>query len=119
MPDPPRKLPRSRRLQSHELSPELPQTPDAVFIANNLMTVGALECLAQQSVRVPEGIGIVGFDVVSWADLVRPSLTTVVQPTYELGCAVCWSIASLPPSRAPSLVTLPTELRDSSLPRSG
>jgi len=95
--------------------------PDAVFVANNLMAVGALECLAAEGMRVPEDIGIVCFDVIPWADLVRPSLTTVVQPTYELGRTAALLLLDRisSPTRAPSLVTLPTELRvrDSSVPR--
>jgi LacI family transcriptional regulator len=59
--------------------------PDAVFVANNLMTVGALECLIHHGVGVPREVGIVGFDEIPWADLVRPSLSTVAQPTYEMG----------------------------------
>jgi LacI family transcriptional regulator len=59
--------------------------PDAVFVTNNLMTVGALECLADRGLAVPRDIGIVGFDDIPWAHLVRPTLTTVVQPTYEIG----------------------------------
>jgi LacI family transcriptional regulator len=61
------------------------ERPDAVFVANNLMTVGALECLVEHRVRVPHDIGVVGFDEIPWADLVRPSLSTVAQPTYEMG----------------------------------
>ncbi len=60
-------------------------TPDAVFVANNLMTIGALECLVHHGIEVPREIGIVGFDEIPWADLVRPSLSTVAQPTYEMG----------------------------------
>lgn len=59
--------------------------PDAVFVANNLMTVGALECLIHHGIGVPREVGIVGFDEIPWADLVRPSLSTVAQPAYEMG----------------------------------
>ncbi|WP_199537240.1 substrate-binding domain-containing protein, partial [Spongiactinospora gelatinilytica] len=59
--------------------------PDAVFAANNLMTVGALECLVDRGRSVPDEVGVVGFDDIPWARLARPSLTTVGQPTYEMG----------------------------------
>ncbi len=59
--------------------------PDAVFVANNLMTIGALECLIHHGIEVPREVGVVGFDEIPWADLVRPSLSTVAQPTYEMG----------------------------------
>jgi hypothetical protein len=42
---------------------------DAVFVANDLMTVGALECLIQHDVQVPREIGVVGFDEIPWASL--------------------------------------------------
>lgn len=62
-----------------------PERPDAVFVANNLMTLGALEAIAEAGLRVPDDIAVVGFDDVAWAALLRPSLTTIAQPTYEVG----------------------------------
>lgn len=86
--------------------------PDAVFSANNLMTLGALECLRDSRVGVPGELGVVGFDDVPWAGLVRPSLTTVAQPTYALGRAAAELLAEriTTPDRPPSTVTLPTTL---------
>ncbi len=63
----------------------LPEPPDAVFVANNLMTLGALEAIGAAGLQIPSDIGIVGFDDMSWAPLLRPSLTTVGQPTYDVG----------------------------------
>ncbi|MGV9309342.1 LacI family DNA-binding transcriptional regulator [Nonomuraea sp. NPDC003727] len=86
--------------------------PDAVFAANNLMTVGAVECLVDQGVRIPEEVGVVGFDNIPWAHLVRPSLTTVGQPTYELGRTAALLLAEriAEPSRPAGSVTLHTQL---------
>ncbi|MBA0052578.1 LacI family transcriptional regulator [Streptomyces sp. AJS327] len=64
----------------------LPVPPDAVFVANNLMTVGALRALREAGVEPPE-FGILSFGDVPWASLVRPPLTTVHLPAYELGVA--------------------------------
>ena len=61
------------------------EPPDALFVANSLMTMGALEWLRTAGVPVPERVGLVGFDDLPWAALVNPRLTTVAQPTYELG----------------------------------
>lgn len=58
--------------------------PDAAFVANNLMTVGALEALREAG-RTPPGFGVLSFGGVPWAALVRPSLSTVELPSYELG----------------------------------
>ncbi|MBV1854856.1 LacI family DNA-binding transcriptional regulator [Catellatospora tritici] len=87
--------------------------PDAIFAANNLMTIGALECLADRGISVPDQMGVVGFDDIPWAHLVRPSLTTVAQPTYELGRTAALLLAEriAEPSRPPSTVTLRTELK--------
>ena len=61
------------------------EKPDAIFAANNLMTLGALRAFGELGVRVPEDVALVGFDDMPWADELCPSLTTVAQPTYELG----------------------------------
>ncbi len=86
--------------------------PDAVFVANNLMAVGALECLVARGVAVPDRMGIVGFDDIPWADLVRPALTTVGQPTYELGRAAAQLLAEriADPEKQAATVVLNTEL---------
>ena len=62
-----------------------PQPPSAVFAANNLMTLGALRALRELNVRVPEDIALIGFDDMPWASELCPPLTTISQPTYELG----------------------------------
>lgn len=61
--------------------------PDAIFVANNRMTTGALLALREMGVRVPDEMSLVGFDDLPWADLVTPTITTVRQPSYELGRA--------------------------------
>jgi LacI family transcriptional regulator len=61
------------------------ERPDALFIANGLMTMGALQCLADEGVQTPDEIGIVGFDDPPWARLMRPAVSAVAQPTYEIG----------------------------------
>jgi LacI family transcriptional regulator len=58
--------------------------PDGLFVTNNLMTVGALDALAEAGLRYPEDLLLVGFDDMSWAGL-APPLTLVEQPTYDIG----------------------------------
>ncbi|MFF4763994.1 LacI family DNA-binding transcriptional regulator [Streptomyces sp. NPDC001292] len=62
----------------------LPEPPDAVFVTNNLMTIGVLNALDEVG-RTPPGVGVLSFGDVPWASLVRPSLTAVELPSYELG----------------------------------
>lgn len=62
-----------------------PNPPDALFVANNLMTLGALRALRELQLRVPEDIALVGFDDMPWSGELYSPLTAVSQPTYELG----------------------------------
>lgn len=62
-----------------------PKPPDAIFVANNLMTLGAVEALRDEGVGIPMDVAIVGFDDEPWAQFSMPSITVVAQPTYELG----------------------------------
>jgi LacI family transcriptional regulator len=97
---------------------DLPEPPDAVFVANNLMAVGALDCLRARGITVPDRIGVVGFDDLPWPGLVRPALTTVSQPTYELGRVAAQLLSERieDRDREPATVVLKTELhvRDTS-----
>lgn len=90
----------------------LPVRPDAVFVANNLMTVGALACLTDHGIGIPDGMGVVGFDDIPWAQLIRPTLSVVKQPTYEVGQTAGHLLIQriAQPSRPPSTVILPTSL---------
>ena len=64
---------------------ELRVSPEAIFVANNLMTLGALGAIEEAGRTIPAQVALVGFDDMPWARLVRPPLTTIAQPTYELG----------------------------------
>jgi len=64
---------------------DLPKPPQAVLVGNNLMTLGALEAAHKRRVRIPEDLGIVGFDDMPWAASLRPALTVIAQPIEELG----------------------------------
>ena len=59
--------------------------PRAVFICNNLLSLGALMGLQDMNLRCPEDIAIVGFDDHPWAQVSNPPLTVVRQPTYRIG----------------------------------
>ena len=61
--------------------------PDAVFIANYLMTVGFMEALRQYRLRCPEDVALVTCDDYPWMDSFAPRLTTIDLPKRELGAA--------------------------------
>jgi LacI family transcriptional regulator len=58
---------------------------DAVFAANDLIAIGAMEAIAQRGLDVPRDIAVVGYDDIRLASLVRPRLTTVRQSAQEMG----------------------------------
>lgn len=63
----------------------LPTPPTALFACNDLMALGAL-CAAQEAgVAVPAGLSVVGGDDLGMAAFTTPRLTTVAQPTYDMG----------------------------------
>ncbi len=61
------------------------QPPDGLLFSNNLMTVGGLRAIAEAGLAIPGDIAVVGFDDAIWATALRPPLTVVAQPTYEIG----------------------------------
>lgn len=63
----------------------LDQIPTAVFVANDLMAIGAYEAIFNNGMNIPEDISIIGHDDINMASIIRPKLTTVMQPKYEMG----------------------------------
>jgi DNA-binding LacI/PurR family transcriptional regulator len=65
-----------------------PRRPTALFIVNHPMTVGALRAIRDLGLRVPDDVSIVAFDDPTWAPFFDPPLSTLRQPTDQLGtCA--------------------------------
>jgi LacI family transcriptional regulator len=63
----------------------LPDPPTAIFCANDLMALGAMDAARDLDVDVPEDLALVGFDDIEAAAMVSPALTTVSNPAYEIG----------------------------------
>ena len=59
--------------------------PTAFFVMNGLMVIGALQAITEVGLCCPQDIALVGFDDFEWAAVMHPRLTTVRQPTYEIG----------------------------------
>ena len=59
--------------------------PTAVFCANDLMAIGAIDAARHAGVQIPGDIAIIGVDDIEAAGLVRPALTTVRIPAEEIG----------------------------------
>lgn len=95
----------------------LPQRPTAIFAANDLTAIGAMNALSDHDLSVPGDMSIVGFDDIAQARFTIPRLTTVRQPLEQMGrSAVALLLEQLRhPERPPRRITLTTDLivRDS------
>lgn len=61
-----------------------PDAPTAFFCSNGLTTRHALHALSQMGLSVPEAVALVGFDDFETADLLKPAVTVVRQPTTDM-----------------------------------
>jgi LacI family transcriptional regulator, repressor for deo operon, udp, cdd, tsx, nupC, and nupG len=59
---------------------------DALFAINDLMAIGAMAAIKEAGLRIPQDIALVGFDDISMASMCDPTLTTIAQPKYDMGC---------------------------------
>jgi signal transduction histidine kinase/DNA-binding LacI/PurR family transcriptional regulator len=69
-------------------------TVDAIVAANDLMAVGAMRALAERGIDVPRDVSVTGFDDTEDSRFTLPPLTTVRQPTHELGRLAIRLVAS-------------------------
>ncbi|MDP4145572.1 MAG: LacI family DNA-binding transcriptional regulator [Bacillota bacterium] len=58
---------------------------EAVFCASDEIAMGTINALRERDIRVPEDVEVVGFDNIYLASIYYPKLTTVEQPTYDMG----------------------------------
>jgi DNA-binding LacI/PurR family transcriptional regulator len=59
--------------------------PDAIFAVNDPTAIGAMKTLKKHGYRIPEDVALVGFTESKLAELIDPPLTSVAQPTFEIG----------------------------------
>ncbi|HAL61047.1 MAG TPA: LacI family transcriptional regulator [Chloroflexi bacterium] len=93
----------------------LSASPSAVFVASDMMAIGALKALRQAGWQVPQDIALVSFDDIPIASAIEPALTTVRQPIERMGSIAVEVLLSLvessPEEEAPvHRIVLPTEL---------
>jgi LacI family transcriptional regulator len=61
------------------------QGPTAIFAANNTLAERAWRVLRRRGLRLPQDVSLVAFDDVPWMAMVDPGITTVAQPTFDMG----------------------------------
>lgn len=90
----------------------------AIFAANDQMAYGVRLALYRRGLRVPDDVSLVGFDNLNGSAYAIPPLTTMRQPTMDMGRAAAQALLRLLDGQAPALPTLATELiiRESAAP---
>ncbi len=90
----------------------LPEPPDAIVAASDMMAVGAIVAIEEAELRVPEDIAVVGYDDSPFAAAMWPALTTIRQDALGLGMAAADSVLAMldNPDFPPPTVIFPTEL---------
>lgn len=58
---------------------------DAVFCASDEIAMGVINKLREKNIEVPKDVDVMGFDNIYTASIFYPKLTTVEQPTYDMG----------------------------------
>ena len=59
--------------------------PDAIFAVNDPVAVGAFQRIKEEGLKIPKDIAIVGFSNNKITSLIEPPMTTVSQPSFEMG----------------------------------
>lgn len=98
--------------------------PTAIFCYTDRMAMGAYEAIAEAKLSIPQDISVAGFDnQVNIADALRPPLTTVQLPHFEMGAwAATRLLEAIDPENSESLITIeqviacPLVIRDSVAP---
>jgi LacI family transcriptional regulator len=59
--------------------------PDAIFAVNDPVAIGAFQRIKEAKLRIPDDVAIMGFSNNKNTTLIDPPLTTVDQPSFEMG----------------------------------
>ena len=76
----------TRGLLGHE------HAPTAIFCANDEMAIACMHEIKAAGLDVPADISVIGFDDISYAEIVDPPLTTISQPASEIGERVMYRL---------------------------
>ncbi|MFG6115698.1 LacI family DNA-binding transcriptional regulator [Halobacillus sp. MO56] len=63
----------------------LEQPPNAILAGNDLALIEILKYVKNNGLKIPSDLAVIGIDDVSFASFYTPTLTTVAQPTFEMG----------------------------------
>ncbi len=57
----------------------------AVFGANDLIALGAINAIQEKGLKVPDDVSVIGCDDISFAQMSNPKLSSIMVPAYEIG----------------------------------
>jgi DNA-binding LacI/PurR family transcriptional regulator len=84
---------------------------DGLFAASAQMASGALSVLRSRGIRVPDELGVVAFDDDYFSQSAEPPLTTVAQPTVEVGARMAEVLMQMiDGAEVPGATLLPTRI---------
>ncbi|WP_027084187.1 catabolite control protein A [Cohnella panacarvi] len=90
----------------------LSDCPTAIFAATDEMAIGAIHCIQDSGLSVPNDVSVISVDNSRISSMVRPLLTTVAQPMYDIGAVSMRLLTKLMKKETveTAKVTLPHEL---------
>ncbi len=94
--------------------------PTAIMTGNDRMALGAMAAVRERGLTVGTDVAVAGFDNIPSAEHVYPGLTTMHQPTYEIGERLAdkllGTIAGTPPEQTATILTADLIVRGSTVP---
>lgn len=90
----------------------LDQEPDAVVAMSDGLAWSVMQRAQERGLHIPDHLSVVGYDDVAFAQLLRPSLTTVQQPLRQLGAVAARKLVKTISGEEPQVTqtTLPVQL---------
>lgn len=67
----------------------LDEKPDVIVCASDVYALGAINACRKMNLRVPEDVAVIGFDNIDLSVMSTPTITTMSQPSYQLGYQAC------------------------------
>lgn len=66
-----------------------PDRPDAIFAVSDVYAVSIIKAAAKLGLKVPEDLSVIGFDNIDLTSMTTPAITTIDQPSYQIGYQSC------------------------------
>lgn len=73
----------------------------AVFVASDLVAVGAIAAIREAGLRIPEDLSVIGFDNLPLSEFLDPPLTTIKMPAQKLAQQACYLLMELMKGHSP------------------